>query len=162
MSGETTIKVVIAKPGLDGHDRGAKLLVRVLRESGMEVTYTGLRQTPESVVETAARVGADVVGISSLSGAHNEFFPEVVRLLRARGLGHVLVIGGGIIPAEDIPGLKAAGVAEVFGPGTPTTEIVEYIREHVQKQKRPSRWDFDRPGRDHVQARAANAAAQKP
>jgi methylmalonyl-CoA mutase C-terminal domain/subunit len=134
MSQERKIKVIIAKPGLDGHDRGAKLLARVLAEAGMEVVYTGLRQTPEMIVETALQEDADVVGLSSLSGVHNYFFPRVVELLREKGLNDVLVIGGGIIPPDDIAFLKQSGVAEIFGPGTPTYEIVEYIKNHCRKR----------------------------
>ncbi len=128
------IKVIVAKPGLDGHDRGAKLLARVFAEAGMEVIYTGLRQTPEMIVQTAIQEDADVVGISSLSGVHNYFFPKVVQLLRENGLADVLVVGGGIIPAEDIPKLKEAGVAEIFGPGTPTQKIVDFIKQNVRKK----------------------------
>lgn len=134
MTQERKIKVIIAKPGLDGHDRGAKLLARILAEAGMEVVYTGLRQTPEMIVETALQEDADVVGLSSLSGVHNYFFPRVVELLREKGLNDVLVIGGGIIPPDDIEFLKKSGVAEIFGPGTPTYEIVEYIKTHCRKR----------------------------
>ncbi len=162
MRGSEKIRVVIAKPGLDGHDRGARLLVRVLREAGMDVTYTGLRQTPESVVETAARVGAHVVGISSLSGAHNEFFPQVVALLRQRGLDHVLVIGGGIIPQEDIPALKAAGVAEIFGPGTPTQDVVNFIRERVGRRNDAGSAAFAVTGSRAAMKQSAGMPAQKP
>ena len=133
MVGEKRIKVIMAKPGLDGHDRGAKLLARVFAEAGMEVVYTGLRQTPEMIVEAALQEDADVVGLSSLSGVHNYFFPQVVELLQEQGLDDVLVVGGGIIPEEDIPGLRESGVAAIFGPGTRTEDIVEYIEEHVRK-----------------------------
>ncbi len=133
-SNDRKIKVVVAKPGLDGHDRGAKLLARIFAEAGMEVIYTGLRQTPEMVVQTAIQEDADVVGISSLSGVHNYFFPKVVQLLKENGLDDVLVVGGGIIPAEDIPKLKEAGVAEIFGPGTPTQKIVDFIKQNVRKK----------------------------
>lgn len=126
------IRVIIAKPGLDGHDRGAKLLCRIFAEAGMEVVYTGLRQTPEMIAETALQEDADVVGLSSLSGVHNYFFPVLVEKLRAKQLDDVLVVGGGIIPGEDIPGLKAAGIAEIFGPGTATQSIVDYIQENVR------------------------------
>lgn len=128
------IKIIVAKPGLDGHDRGAKLLARIFAEAGMEVVYTGLRQTPEMIVETALQEDADVVGLSSLSGVHNYFFPKVVELLKAKGLDDVLVVGGGIIPTEDYDGLKAAGVKAIFGPGTPTTEIVEFIKSNVRQR----------------------------
>lgn len=132
MSADKRIKVLMVKPGLDGHDRGAKLLARVLSEAGMEVIYTGLRQTPEMVVQAALQEDVDVVGISSLSGVHNTFFPKVVKMLEEKGLKDVLVVGGGIIPEEDIPFLKENGVAEVFGPGTPTEEIVAYIKGSVK------------------------------
>jgi methylmalonyl-CoA mutase C-terminal domain/subunit len=128
------IKIIVAKPGLDGHDRGAKLLSRIFAEAGMEVVYTGLRQTPEMIVETALQEDADVVGLSSLSGVHNYFFPKVVELLRVKGLDDVLVVGGGIIPREDYEGLQKAGVSAIFGPGTPTTEIVEYIQKNVRER----------------------------
>jgi methylmalonyl-CoA mutase C-terminal domain/subunit len=126
------IKVIMAKPGLDGHDRGAKLLSRILAEAGMEVVYTGLRQTPEMVVDTALQEDADVIGLSSLSGVHTYFFPRVVELLKQKEMQNVLVVGGGIIPEEDIPALKRAGVAAIFGPGTNTGEIVQFIKENVK------------------------------
>ncbi|MBD3157249.1 MAG: methylmalonyl-CoA mutase [Candidatus Lokiarchaeota archaeon] len=125
------IRVLIAKPGLDGHDRGAKVVARALRDAGMEVIYTGLRQTPEMIVESALQEDVDCIGLSILSGAHNALFPRVTELLREKGADDILVIGGGIIPEDDIPGLKEAGIAEVFGPGTPLGEIVEYIRSRV-------------------------------
>jgi len=134
MAQEKKIKVIVAKPGLDGHDRGAKLLARIFAEAGMEVVYTGLRQTPEMIVETALQEDADVVGLSSLSGVHMYFFPRVVELLKQKGLDDVLVVGGGIIPQEDVPELKAAGVAEIFGPGTPTNQIVDFIRQNAGKE----------------------------
>ncbi len=126
------IKIIVAKPGLDGHDRGAKLLSRIFAEAGMEVVYTGLRQTPEMIVEAALQEDADVVGLSSLSGVHNYFFPKVVELLKEKKLANVLVVGGGIIPVEDIPGLKKAGISEIFGPGTSPEVIVDYIKSNVQ------------------------------
>jgi methylmalonyl-CoA mutase C-terminal domain/subunit len=126
------IKIIVAKPGLDGHDRGAKLLSRIFAEAGMEVVYTGLRQTPEMIVEAALQEDADVVGLSSLSGVHNYFFPKVVDLLKEKKLGNVLVVGGGIIPLEDIPELKKAGIAEIFGPGTSTEVIVDFIKSNVK------------------------------
>jgi len=129
---EKKIKIIVAKPGLDGHDRGAKLLSRIFAEAGMEVVYTGLRQTPEMIVEAALQEDADVVGLSSLSGVHNYFFPKVVELLKAKKLANVLVVGGGIIPLEDIPELKKAGIAEIFGPGTSTKVIVDFIKSNVQ------------------------------
>ncbi|MDY6910034.1 MAG: cobalamin B12-binding domain-containing protein [Thermodesulfobacteriota bacterium] len=134
MAQEKKIKVIVAKPGLDGHDRGAKLLARIFAEAGMEVVYTGLRQTPEMIVATALQEDADVVGLSSLSGVHMYFFPRVVELLKQKGLDDVLVVGGGIIPQEDVPELKAAGVAEIFGPGTPTNQIVDFIRQSAGKE----------------------------
>lgn len=133
MAGKKRIKVIMAKPGLDGHDRGAKLLARVFAEAGMEVVYTGLRQTPEMIVEAALQEDADVVGLSSLSGVHNYFFPRVVELLKEKGLDQVLVVGGGIIPDEDIPSLKNSGVAAIFGPGTRTEDIVAFIEEEISK-----------------------------
>lgn len=129
---EKRIRVLIAKAGLDGHDRGAKVISQALRDAGMEVIYTGLRQTPEQIVETAIQEDVDVVGLSSLSGAHMHLFPPVVQLLREQGASDVLVIGGGVIPAEDIPYLKEAGIAEIFTPGTSTESIVRFIRERVK------------------------------
>jgi methylmalonyl-CoA mutase C-terminal domain/subunit len=129
---EKRIRVLVAKPGLDGHDRGAKVIAQALRDGGMEVVYTGLRQTPEQIVSAALQEDVDVVGMSILSGAHATLFPEVVNLLREKGAGDVLVVGGGIIPEEDIPALKAAGVAEIFGPGTPLVNVVNYIKEKIK------------------------------
>ncbi len=128
------IRVVIAKPGLDGHDRGAKVIARALRDAGMEVIYTGLRQTPEQIVAAALQEDADVIGLSILSGAHNHICPEVLRLLRARGLDDVLVVVGGIVPDVDAQALKAQGIAEVFLPGTPLQEIVTFIRARARKR----------------------------
>lgn len=125
------IRVVVAKPGLDGHDRGAKVVARALRDAGMEVVYTGLHQTPEQIVETAIQEDADCIGLSVLSGAHMTLFARLMELLRERGAEDVVVMGGGIIPAADIPELKAMGVAEVFTPGATTSEIVDWIRENV-------------------------------
>ena len=125
-----TIRVLIAKPGLDGHDRGAKVVARALRDAGFEVIYTGLRQTPEQIVEAAIAEDVDAIGLSLLSGAHNYQFPGVVELLRAKQADDILVFGGGVIPEEDIPNLKAAGVAEIFTPGTPTGENVEFLTKH--------------------------------
>ena len=127
---EKKIRVLIAKPGLDGHDRGAKVVARALRDAGFEVIYTGLRQTPEQIVEAAISEDVDAVGLSLLSGAHNYLFPRVIELLREKGAGDILVFGGGVIPEEDIPGLKQAGVAEVFTPGTPTSETVDFLQTH--------------------------------
>ncbi len=123
------IRVLIAKPGLDGHDRGAKVVARALRDAGFEVIYTGLRQTPEQIVAAAIDEDVDAVGLSLLSGAHNYLFPVVVNLLKEKGADDILVFGGGVIPEEDIPGLKAAGIAEVFTPGTPTSVTVEFLKE---------------------------------
>jgi len=134
MAKERKIRIVLAKPGLDGHDRGAKLLARIFMEAGMEVIYTGLRQTPEMIVATALQEDADVVGLSSLSGVHNYFFPRVMELLREKGMNDVLVVGGGIIPNEDIAQLKKTGIAEIFGPGTSTEEIVKFIQAHARQR----------------------------
>ena len=128
---EQRIRVLVAKPGLDGHDRGAKVVARALRDAGFEVIYTGLRQTPEQIVEAALSEDVNVVALSLLSGAHNTLFPKIVNLLREQGMGDVLVIGGGVIPDADIPGLKEAGVAEVFTPGTPTGDIIDFVKAHV-------------------------------
>ncbi|MHA1723142.1 MAG: cobalamin B12-binding domain-containing protein [Candidatus Baldrarchaeia archaeon] len=133
-STERKIKVLIAKPGLNGHDRGAKVVARALRDAGMEVIYTGLRQTPEQIVETAIQEDVDVVGLSILSGAHMTLLPRVVQLLREKGMDDVLVIAGGIIPTDDIPKLKEAGIAEVFGPGTPLKTIIEFIKKNVRRK----------------------------
>jgi methylmalonyl-CoA mutase C-terminal domain/subunit len=130
------IKVLIAKPGLDGHDRGAKVLARGLRDEGFEVIYTGLRQTPEMVASAALQEDVDVVGLSILSGAHMTLVPRICALLREAGLDDVLVTAGGIIPADDIPELKAAGVAEVFGPGTSIGEVAAFLRENVTPRAR--------------------------
>ena len=129
---EKRIRVIVATPGLDGHDRGAKVVARALRDAGFEVIYTGLRQTPEQIVEAALSEDVNVVALSLLSGAHNTLFPKIVELLKEKGMGDVLVIGGGVIPDADIPGLKAAGVAAVFTPGTPTGDIVKFINENVK------------------------------
>jgi methylmalonyl-CoA mutase C-terminal domain/subunit len=120
-------RILIAKPGLDGHDRGAKFIARALRDEGYEVIYTGIRQTPEAIVQTAIQEDVDFVGLSLLSGAHNELFPRVVDLLAANGAGDIVVFGGGIIPEEDIPFLKDKGVEAIFGPGTTTKQIVEFL-----------------------------------
>ena len=125
------IRVLVAKPGLDGHDRGAKIVARALRDAGMEVIYTGLRQTPEQIVNAALQEDVDAIGISILSGAHNTIVPRICELMRAQDLGGVLLVVGGIIPDEDIADLKKAGVSEVFQPGASTQEIVDFIRRHV-------------------------------
>jgi methylmalonyl-CoA mutase C-terminal domain/subunit len=126
-----TLRIVIAKPGLDGHDRGAKIVARALRDAGYEVIYTGLHQTPEQIAETAIQEDADAVGLSCHSGAHMTLFPRVVQLLREHGGGDMVVFGGGIIPKEDIPKLKDAGIEEIFTPGAPTSSIVEWLRERM-------------------------------
>jgi len=128
------LRVVIAKPGLDGHDRGAKVIARALRDAGMEVIYTGLRQTPEQIVTAALQEDADAIGLSILSGAHNHIAPRVMDLLKAKGLDDVLVVIGGIIPDVDIPKLKAVGVKGVFPPGTPMQEIVDFIQANVRTE----------------------------
>ena len=132
---ERRIRVLVAKAGLDGHDRGAKIVARALRDAGMEVIYTGLRQTPEMIVSAALQEDVDAIGISILSGAHNTILPRISELMRARGLDDVLLVVGGIIPDEDIPTLKQAGVSEVFQPGASTQEIVTYIREKVETRR---------------------------
>jgi methylmalonyl-CoA mutase C-terminal domain/subunit len=125
------IRVVIAKPGLDGHDRGVKVVARALRDAGMEVVYTGLHQTPEQIVETAVQEDADAIGLSVLSGAHMTLFARLIELMHERGIDDVVVFGGGIIPDEDIPELAKMGVARIFTPGATTTEIVDWVRQHV-------------------------------
>jgi methylmalonyl-CoA mutase C-terminal domain/subunit len=129
---ERPIRVVVAKPGLDGHDRGAKVVARALRDAGFEVIYTGLHQTPEQIVATAVQEDADAVGLSVLSGAHNYLFKRIMELLREKGAEDVVVFGGGIIPPEDVAALKATGVKELFGPGTSTQDIVRFVRENVR------------------------------
>lgn len=129
---EKRIRVLVAKPGLDGHDRGAKVVARALRDAGFEVIYTGIRLTPEQIAEAALQEDVDVVAMSLLSGAHNTLFPKVVTVLKDKGAEGKLIIGGGVIPDADIPGLKAAGVSEVFTPGTPTNAIVDYIKANVK------------------------------
>ena len=132
MSGDSDrIRVLVAKPGLDGHDRGAKVIVRALRDAGMEVINTGIRQTPEMIVSAALQEDVDVIGLSILSGAHMALFPKVMELLRENGMDDVLVLAGGIFPDEDVPKMKELGIEGVFGPGTPLGEIVEFIRAHV-------------------------------
>jgi methylmalonyl-CoA mutase, C-terminal domain len=126
------IRVLIAKPGLDGHDRGAKVVARALRDAGMEVIYTGLRQTPEQIVETAIQEDVDVIGLSILSGAHTHLFPKVMELLKENNIKDIIVIGGGVIPEEDIPELKKTGITKVFTPGTDTRDIIEFIKNNVK------------------------------
>jgi methylmalonyl-CoA mutase C-terminal domain/subunit len=130
VTAERTVRVVVAKPGLDGHDRGAKIVARALRDAGFEVIYTGLHQTPEQIVATALQEDADAIGLSVLSGAHNYLFKRVLELLREKGAEDVAVFGGGIIPPEDAAALKTIGVKELFTPGTSTQDIVRFVREH--------------------------------
>lgn len=130
---ERKIRVLVAKPGLDGHDRGAKVIASVLRDRGMEVIYTGLHQTPEMIVEAAIQEDVDVVGLSILSGAHMTLFPMIQKLLRSRGAGHILLTGGGIIPKEDMEELETKGFGKLFGPGTPTSMIADYIEKEIGK-----------------------------
>jgi methylmalonyl-CoA mutase C-terminal domain/subunit len=134
-SSSTPIRVLIAKPGLDGHDRGAKVLARGLRDEGFEVIYTGLRQTPEMIVDAAEQEDVDVIGMSILSGAHMALLPRVVELARERGLDDVLIAAGGIIPDADVTTLKASGIAEIFGPGTSIGQIARYFRENARRQR---------------------------
>jgi methylmalonyl-CoA mutase C-terminal domain/subunit len=129
------LRVVIAKVGLDGHDRGAKIIATALRDAGMEVIYTGLRQTPEMVVNAALQEDADAIGISILSGAHNTVFPKVIQLMKEKGMDDVLLTGGGIIPEDDMKALNALGVGKLFAPGAPTSEIADYIKEWVEKNR---------------------------
>jgi methylmalonyl-CoA mutase C-terminal domain/subunit len=126
------IRVLIAKPGLDGHDRGAKIIARALRDAGMEVIYTGIRQTPDQIANAAIQESVDIVGLSSLSGAHNGLFPKVVHILKEKKADDILVFGGGIIPVDDIPALKKAGIREIFLPGASTEDIIKYIQENVR------------------------------
>ena len=133
--GAQKIRVLIAKPGLDGHDRGAKIIARALRDAGMEVIYTGLHQTPEMIAEAALQEDVDAVGLSILSGAHMALFPRIVDEMRKRGLDDVLIYAGGIIPDDDIPAVKAMGIAGVFGPGTPMEEAVRFVRENVTPRR---------------------------
>jgi methylmalonyl-CoA mutase C-terminal domain/subunit len=126
------IRVLVAKPGLDGHDRGAKVIARALRDAGMEVIYTGIRQTPEQIANAAIQEAVDIVGLSSLSGAHMALFPKVVQILKEKGAEDIIVFGGGIIPADDISQLKKAGIREIFQPGASTEDIIKYIKETVK------------------------------
>jgi methylmalonyl-CoA mutase C-terminal domain/subunit len=130
---EKKIRVLIAKPGLDGHDRGAKVVARILRDAGMEVIYTGLRQTPEMIVAAALQEDVDVIGLSVLSGAHTALFPRVIELLKEKGLDDVIVLAGGIIPDEDVPALTEMGIRGIFGPGTSAKEIVEFVKNNVKR-----------------------------
>jgi len=132
---QAKLRVLVAKPGLDGHDRGAKVVARALRDAGMEVIYTGIRQTPEMIVGAALQEDVDVIGLSSLSGAHRELFAAVMAQLKEKGMAHVRVIAGGIIPEEDVPSLQQMGIKAVFGPGTPTAQIVTAVRELAAGEK---------------------------
>ncbi len=129
------IRVLIAKPGLDSHDRGAKIVARALRDAGMEIIYTGLRQTAEQIVETALQEDVDVIGLSILSGAHTTLFPRIMTLLKKKDLDDILVFAGGIIPQEDVPAMKKLGIKEVFGPGTPTSALVEFVSKNAPKRR---------------------------
>jgi len=133
---EAKIRILIAKPGLDGHDRGAKYVARALKDAGYEVIYTGIRQTPESIVRTAIQEDVHFIGLSLLSGAHRELFPMVVDLLRESGVGDIVVFGGGIIPSSDIPFLEERGVQAVFGPGTPISDVIQFIESHRRPAQR--------------------------
>jgi methylmalonyl-CoA mutase C-terminal domain/subunit len=128
---ERTLRILVAKPGLDGHDRGAKIIARALRDAGFEVIYTGLHQTPEMIVESALQEDVDAIGLSILSGAHMTLFPAILERMKARGLGEIVIFGGGIIPEEDIPKLAALGVRGIFRPGATTEDIVKWVRENV-------------------------------
>lgn len=132
---EKKIRILVAKPGLDSHDRGAKVVARALRDSGMEVIYTGLRQTPEQIVETVLQEDVDVLGLSILSGAHMTHFPKIMNLMKQKDLKDVLVFAGGIIPEEDIEPLQKLGIREIFGPGTPTETVIDFVKKNVQKSR---------------------------
>lgn len=132
MTRKRKTRIMVAKPGLDGHDRGARIIARAYRDAGFEVVYTGLHQTPEEIVEAAIQEDVDMIGLSSLAGAHNYLFPKTVELLRERGADDIVVCGGGIIPDDDIAGLKKAGIAEIFTPGTALDDIVKWVKENVK------------------------------
>jgi len=134
LSSRRKLRVLVAKPGLDDHDRGAKVIARAFRDAGMEVVYTGLRQTPEQIVKTAVQEDVDAIALSILSGAHMTLFPRIFELMRKEGIDDVLVLGGGIIPDEDVPELKKMGLSEVFGPGTPTSVVVNYLVQHARRR----------------------------
>jgi methylmalonyl-CoA mutase C-terminal domain/subunit len=134
MTQERKLKIIIAKPGLDGHDRGAKVVARALRDAGFEVVYTGIRQTPEMIAETALQEDADVIGLSILSGAHLELFPRIVEELKKRDMDDVVLFGGGIIPKEDIPQLEKLGFRGIFGPGSSTHDIIDWVRDNAPKR----------------------------
>lgn len=130
------IRVVVAKPGLDGHDRGAKVIARAFRDAGMEVIYTGLRQTPEQIVETAIQEDADAIGLSVLSGAHEHYFKAIVSLLKEKNAADIVVFGGGVIPEADVPTLLSVGAGAIFGPGTPTTDCIDWLKKAVEEKRR--------------------------
>jgi methylmalonyl-CoA mutase C-terminal domain/subunit len=132
MNKKRKIRVLVGKPGLDGHDRGARIIARAYRDGGFEVVYSGLHQTPEEIVQAAIQEDVDMIGLSSLAGAHMYLFPRVVELLKEKGADDIVVCGGGIFPEEDIPQLKKAGIKEIFTPGTPLTEVVKWVKEHVE------------------------------
>jgi len=146
VNSERKLRILVAKPGLDGHDRGAKVIARAYRDAGFEVIYTGVHQTPEQIASAAVQEDADVVGLSCLSGAHMHLFSEVVRQLKENGANNIIVIGGGIIPQEDIPRLKKAGIEEIFLPGTPLTEIVKWIEEKVRPSNSPNKQQMYKGG----------------
>ena len=133
---EKKIRVVVAKPGLDGHDRGAKVIARAFRDAGMEVIYTGLRQTPEQIVETAIQEDADAIGLSILSGAHEHYFKAIVSLLKEKNAADIVVFGGGVIPEADVPTLLSVGAGAIFGPGTPTTDCIEWLKKAVAEKSK--------------------------
>jgi methylmalonyl-CoA mutase C-terminal domain/subunit len=133
MNQDRRIRILVAKPGLDGHDRGAKVIARALRDSGMEVIYTGIRQTPEQIVDAALQEDVDALLLSILSGAHGFLFPRIMELLKEKGLGDILVLGGGIIPEDDVPELKKLGISEIFGPGMSSQTLINYIRENLSQ-----------------------------
>jgi methylmalonyl-CoA mutase C-terminal domain/subunit len=135
MNRKRRLRVLVAKPGLDGHDRGARIIARAYRDAGFEVVYTGLHQTPEEIVEAAIQEDVDMIGLSSLAGAHMYLFPRVVELLKLRSADDIVVCGGGIFPEEDIPKLKKAGIKEIFGPGTPLSEVVTWVEENVEARR---------------------------
>jgi methylmalonyl-CoA mutase, C-terminal domain len=135
MPDERKIRVLVAKPGLDGHDRGAKIIARALRDAGMEVIYTGIRQTPSMIVEAAIQEDVDAILLSILSGAHMALFPKIMGLLQQNGVDDVLVVAGGILPDEDIPAIEAMGITGNFGPGTPTQQIVDFVRQHIRPER---------------------------
>ncbi|WP_028321424.1 cobalamin B12-binding domain-containing protein [Desulfatiglans anilini] len=131
MTGGRRVRVMVAKPGLDGHDRGARIIARAYRDAGFEVVYSGLHQSPEEIVEAAIQEDVDMIGLSSLAGAHRYLFPRVVELLKENGIDDIIVVGGGIIPEDDIPKMKAAGIKEIFTPGSPLEQIVQWVKDHV-------------------------------